>query len=69
MARPVAHITTPRSTPEEEAKRLRISKRRQKELNAIAEEYFRQMQEEAAAAPTGKAFDQGKKRKNAAAAA
>lgn len=68
MARPVVRITTPRPSPEEEAKRLRIPKRRQKELNAIAEEYFRQMQAEEAAT-TGKAFNQGKKRKNAAAAA
>ena len=68
MARPAARITTPRPTPEEEAKRLRISKRRQKELNAIAEEYFRRMQE-GKAASAGRTFEQGKKRKNAAAAA
>jgi len=67
MARPVARITTPYPTPEEEARRLRISKRRQRELSAIAAEYFSQMQREKRV-PAGNAIDQGKKRKNAAAA-
>jgi hypothetical protein len=40
MRKPI-HITTPWPTSEEVAKRFRISKRRQKELNAIAEEGVR----------------------------
>ena len=67
MPKPI-RITTPWPTPEEVAKRFRISKRRQKEIKAIAEEYFRQMQEEKGV-PAGKAVDPGKKRKHATAAA
>jgi hypothetical protein len=62
------HITTPWPTSEEEARRLRIPKRRQKELNALADELVRQLQEEKTA-PAGKALNHGKKRKNASAAA
>lgn len=43
MPRPV-HITTPWPTPEEEAKRLRIPVARQKELRAMAEKYFKQLE-------------------------
>lgn len=39
-------ITTPWPTSEEVAKRFGISKRRQKELDAMAEEYFRRLQAE-----------------------
>ncbi len=67
MAKPI-EITTPWPTFEEEARRLRISKRRQKEINAIAEEYFRRLQKRNGAS-ANKSVDQGKKRKNASAAA
>jgi hypothetical protein len=67
MRKPI-HITTPWPTPEEVARRFRISNRRQKELNAMAEEIFRQLQKENGAS-AGKAVDQRKKRKNASAAA
>jgi hypothetical protein len=62
------HITTPWPTSEEVAKRLHISKRRQKELNVLAEKLVRQMKEENEAS-AGKAAGKGKKRKNASAAA
>ena len=61
-------ITTPWPTPEEVAKRFRISKRRQKEIKAMAEEIFEQMQKENGAS-NGKVVEQGKKRKHASAAA
>ncbi len=62
------HITKPPLSSEEEAKRLRIPKRRQKELFALAEEYVKQLRakEKAIAdAPT----ERREKRKNAASAA
>jgi hypothetical protein len=62
------HITTPWPTSEEVAKRLRISKRRQKELNALAEEFVRKLQQ-AQETSGGKTVEKGKKRKNASAAA
>lgn len=40
------HITTPWPTSEEVAKRYGISKRRQKELDAMAREYFKQLRAE-----------------------
>jgi hypothetical protein len=61
-------ITTPWPTPEEVAKRFRISKRRQKEIKAMAEEIFEQMQKENEGS-NGKVVEHGKKRKNASAAA
>jgi|HubBroStandDraft_5_1064220.scaffolds.fasta_scaffold486220_2 hypothetical protein len=62
------HITTPWPTSAEEARRLRIPKRRQKELNALADELVRQLRKEKEAS-ADKAVNQGKKRKNASAAA
>lgn len=62
------HITTPWPDPEEEARRLHISKRRQKELNALAEEFVRNLQQ-AQETSNGKSVEKGKKRKNASAAA
>lgn len=67
MPKPV-HITTPWPTPEDEAKRLGISKRRQKVIKALAEEIFEQMKRENGASPY-KVVEQGKKRKHATAAA
>jgi hypothetical protein len=64
MRKPI-HITTPRPTFEEVAKIYKISKRRQKEIKALADELVRQMKKEEEASAAGK----GKKRKNAAAAA
>jgi hypothetical protein len=67
MPKPI-HITTPWPTSEEEARRLRIPKRRQKEINTLAEEYFRRLQEEKRGSDS-KTVDRRKKRKNASAAA
>lgn len=65
---PKAIHTAPRwPSSEEEAKRLRISRRRQKELRALAEEYFKKMN----SAKTGakcQAAHQGTMPKNASAA-
>jgi uncharacterized protein YktA (UPF0223 family) len=61
-------ITTPWPTPDEEAKRLGISKRRQKEIKALAEEIFKQMKRESGAS-SYRVVEQGKKRKHATAAA
>jgi len=61
-------ITTPWPTPEEEASRLRIPKRRQKEIKALAEKTFERMQRENGASH-GKVVEKGKKRKHASAAA
>lgn len=62
------HITTPWPTPEEVASRFHIPKRRQKELNALAEEFVRRLQQ-APKTSEGKSVAKGKKRKNASAAA
>jgi uncharacterized protein YdaU (DUF1376 family) len=62
------HITTPWPTSEEVAKRFRISKRRQKELDAMAEEFFKQ-QETKGRSRNIKANHREEKRKNASAAA
>ena len=61
-------ITTPWPTFEEEARRLRISKRRQKVIKALAEEIFEQMKRGNGASPY-RVVEQGKKRKHASAAA
>ena len=61
-------ITTPWPTPEEEAKRLGVSKRRQKEIKALAEKIFEQMKRENGVS-SYKAVEPGKKRKHASAAA
>jgi len=61
-------IKTPWPDPDEEARRLRIPKRRQKELRALAEEFVRKLQE-AQEVSEGKPAEKGKKRKNASAAA
>jgi hypothetical protein len=61
-------ITAPRwPSSEEEAKRLRISRRRQRELRALAEDYFKKM---ISAKRAGKyqATHQGTTPKNASAA-
>lgn len=62
------HITTPWPDPEEEARRLRIPKRRQKELRALAEEFVRNLRK-AQKTSDGNSAEEGKKRKNASAAA
>ena len=62
------HITTPWPTSEEEARRLRIPRRRQKELFTLADELARQMKD-GKVSSAGKSAGKGKKRKNAAAAA
>lgn len=62
------HITTPWPDPAEEARRLRIPKRRQRELNALAEEFVRKLQQ-TQETTNGKSAEKGKKRKNASAAA
>lgn len=62
------HITTPWPTSEQVARRFRIPRRRQKEINAMAEEIFKQLRGEKETI-AHEAAGQGKKRKNAAAAA
>jgi hypothetical protein len=61
-------ITAPWPTYEEVAKRLGISKRRQKEIDAIAKAIFEQMQKENGVS-AGNVVEAGKKRKRASAAA
>jgi len=39
-------LSTPRPSPEEMARRLRIPKRRQRELNVLAEEYVKRLRAE-----------------------
>jgi hypothetical protein len=67
MPKPI-RITTPWPDPEEEARRLRIPKRRQKELNALAEEFVRRLRQ-AQETSDGNTGEKRKKRKNASAAA
>lgn len=67
MRKPI-HITTPRPGSEEVARLFRIPRRRQKELNALAEKFVRRLHQ-AQEASDGKSGGKGKKRKNASAAA
>ncbi len=60
-------ITTPWPTYEEVAKRLGISKRRQKEIDAMAKEFFRQSRAKECAT-TSTAAEPEKRRKRASAA-
>ncbi|HUY94339.1 MAG TPA: hypothetical protein VMU71_03540 [Terracidiphilus sp.] len=60
------HITTPWPTSEEVAKRFRIPKRRQKELDAMAREYVKQLQAEEKARGTN--LKENEKQKDASAA-
>jgi hypothetical protein len=62
------HITTPWPTSEEVARRFRISKRREKELDAMAEEFFKQ-REANSKSRNSKANHREEKRKNASVAA
>jgi hypothetical protein len=66
MPKPV-HITTPYPTSEEVARRFRIPKRRQKELEALAQKLFAQMQAEKTSA-RGRVLEKEEDRKNASAA-
>ena len=61
------YITAPWPTYEEVAKRLRISKRRQKEIDTMAEEFFKQSRAKESAA-TSIATEPEKRRKRASAA-
>ena len=60
-------ITTPPLSSEEEAKRLGIPEDRQKELQAMVEEYLKHLGAEKEAV-TGTAIEREEKRKNAPAA-
>jgi len=61
------YITSPRPTSEEVAKSLGISKRRQREINAMAEELIRQLRAKERAAEST-AVEPEKRRKRASAA-
>ncbi len=61
------YITAPRPTSEEVAKSLGISKRRQKEINALAEELIKQLRAKERAAASS-AAEPEKRRKRASAA-
>lgn len=62
------HITTPRPTPDEVAEIFHIPKRRQKELQALAEEFVKNLRESRRNSGDQTA-EKRKKRKNASAAA
>jgi hypothetical protein len=61
------HITTPYPTFEEVARRLRIPKRRQKEIRAMADEFIKQLDEDEKS-PASKITEREEKRKDASAA-
>lgn len=60
------HITTPWPTSEEVAKRFGISKRRQKELDAMAREYVKQLRATVNARSTALKEDENQKDASAA---